>query len=219
MTEFINHKFISQEEENTCEMDCNIQAPNDQQSESNQPANQCQSMENPDLTSEKLEKLFQDKLYLVERGKDLRKLALDLLEENKRLNREREQKEKTFIKNEKNAKIIAEVINSRLTYVYELCSERRKVYKDYMTCSLKRLQEATLLNNENKVLLQERQSILEAMFATIEEQLETLETLKKPNYETLCLENVDCFETVMSACTRLEESCYELTSMILQDNY
>lgn len=220
MTEFIDHEFIS-EEENTCEMDSNDQAANDQQNEANQLADQsqCQNIENRDSDAEELDKLFREKLLLVERGKELRELAAKLLHENQKLNREREQQERDFIKSEKNAKRIAEVVRGRLEYVYKLCSERRNVYKDYMAGSLKRLQEAILSNNPNKIALQERQSVLDAIFATIEEQLEALETLQKPDYEILYVEHPDCFDIVMNECTKLEESCSTLTSMILQDYY
>lgn len=66
-----------------------------------------------------------------------------------------------------------------------------------MAGSLKRLQETTFLNNQKRVL-QERQSLLEAIFMTMEGQLKTSETLRKPNYESQVLEKVDCFETVMT---------------------
>lgn len=220
MTEFIDHEFISGEE-NTCEMDSNDQTANDKQNEANQltDQSQCQNIENRDTDAEELEKLFQEKLLFDEQGKKLRELAAKLLDENKRLNREREQQERDFIKSETNAKRIAEVIRGRLEYVYKICSERRNVYKDYIAGSLKRLQEMIASNNPNKVPLQERQSVLEAIFATIEEQLEALETLQKPDYEILYLENPDCFDIVMNECTKLEESCSTLTSMILQDYY
>lgn len=227
MTEFIEHEFIS-EEDNTCEMDFNVEAPNDPRNEPNQldDQRQGQNMENPNIAAEELERMFQEKLYLAERGKELRRLASDLLQQNKILSHEREQNERAFIKSEKDPKKIAEVIKSRLKYVHELCNERSKVYEDYITGSLKRLQEATFLNNENKVPLQERQSLIEDIFNTIKEQLETLETLQKPNYEELvleeegCFDTVEaCFDTVMDACNKLEESCSTLTDMILKDYY
>lgn len=220
MTEFIEHEFIS-EEENTCEMDFNVEAQNDQRNEPNEldDQRQGQNMENPNIAAEELEKMFQEKLYLAERGKELRRLAADLLEQNKRLSREREQNERAFVQSEKDPKKIAEVIYSRLNYVYELCKERKNVYEDYIDGSLKRLQEATFLNNANQVPLQERQSVLDGIFKKINEQLEDLETLQKPNYEELVLEEANCFDTVMAACTKLEESCSELTSMILEDYY
>lgn len=83
MTEFIDPEFNS-EEENMPEMDSKVQAPNDQQNETNQldDQSQGQNMENPDIAAEELEEMFQEKIYLVEQGKELRRLASDLLEEN-----------------------------------------------------------------------------------------------------------------------------------------
>lgn len=199
-------------------MEFNVQAPHDQQNETNPLANQSQNqnIKNLELVSEEQEKLFEEKLQLVEQRKELRKLVFDLLQENMMLDHQRILKEKAFIKSEKNVKTIAEVIGSRLSYVYDLALDRIKVYDKYVKYSFKRLHDRTFLNND-EVLLQQKQSKLDDMYSTFEEQLDTLEKLMATDYENECRKNIVFFHVVMKECNEVEDSCYNLTCMILED--
>lgn len=197
-------------------MESNVQAPNDQQSETNQLPNQSRSSEKPESASEEKEKLFQEKAQLVERGKEIRNLASDLLQENIRLHHERNLQEKAFINFEKNPIRMAEVIRSRLLYVHDLCNKREKVFKQYFDCFTKRYDE-TALNNHDKILLQRKQMELDDMYFVFNEQFETIELLMETDYNETCRENPNCFVEVMKECNFVEESCYNLTSFILEE--
>lgn len=196
-------------------MASNVQEPNDEQKETNQFVNESRSSENPESASEGHHELSQENSQLIETEKVIRNQSSDLLNENMRLLHERNLQEKAFTKYERNPRRIAELIRSRLSYVQELCNRREKVFKEYMNCFMNRYDEK-VLSDEEKTLIRQKQLELDNFFFTFKEESETIDLLLETDYNETCRENPKCFDEVMKECDIVEESCYRLSSIMLE---
>lgn len=196
-------------------MASNVQEPNDQQRETNQIVIESRSSENPESASDGHKKSSEENSRLIETEKEIRNQTSDLLNENMRLLHERNLQEQAFTKYERNPRRIAELIRNRLSYIQDLCNRREKVFEEYMNCFVNRYDE-TVLSDEERTLIRQKQSELDNLVFTFKEESETIELLLETDYNETCRENPKCFDEVMKECDIVEESCYRLSSIILE---